>query len=132
MGDVIVGRFGKCQTELAVELIDEGLDLAERGNVDGAEACYKRAIAADSTLAEAHFNLGCILFDKCDVAGAVERFTLALAIDPEFADAHFNIAMVLPIVGRRKDARQHWKRFLELAPDDDQAWAARENMRHCR
>lgn len=43
----------------------EGITHAQQGHWDVAESHFRKALAADPTLAEAHFNLG-LAFDKLD------------------------------------------------------------------
>ena len=63
-----------------------------RQDVDGAEAAYRAAIAADPGYANAHYNLGVLLKnERNDVDGAEAAYRAAIAADPGYALAHSNL-----------------------------------------
>jgi eukaryotic-like serine/threonine-protein kinase len=60
------------------------------------EAAARRALALDSTLAEAHTSLGTVRFlHDMDFAGAAKEFDRAIAIDPSYPAAHYFYALML-------------------------------------
>ena len=62
----------------------------------GAESAYRDAIAADPKFADAHNNLGNLLYDeRKDVAGAESAYRDAIAADPKFVLAHNNLEYLL-------------------------------------
>jgi protein O-GlcNAc transferase len=73
-----------------------GRNLHEAGDLDGAEASYRAAIAADPVVALYWFNLGVVIEDRDAAKGgdpdeAIMAYEQALAIDPAFADAQHNV-----------------------------------------
>jgi tetratricopeptide (TPR) repeat protein len=76
-------------------LVDLGVALADRGDLDGAIACFKEAIHLDPKLAPAHNNLGTALWDKEDLDGALASFKAAVRLNPKYALAHYNLGNVL-------------------------------------
>jgi tetratricopeptide (TPR) repeat protein len=63
--------------------------------VEGAIACYRKAIALDPRNASAHANLGNALADKGEVEGAIACYRKAIALDPKLALAHYNLGNAL-------------------------------------
>jgi tetratricopeptide (TPR) repeat protein len=53
---------------------------------------------------------------------SIAAFRGALSLHEDYSDVHYNLARVLDEVGRDVEAKYHWSRFLELAPDSP--WAA--------
>ena len=60
-----------------------------RGDIDGAEAAYRAAIAADPGHANAYHNLGFLLYSvRNEIDGAITALRAAAAADPGDAEAH--------------------------------------------
>ena len=53
---------------------------------------------------------------------AIAAFRGAISLNDDYADVHYHLARVLDDVGRDVEAKHHWSRFLELAPESP--WAA--------
>ena len=69
-----------------------------RGDLDGAEAAYRAAIAADPGHANAHSNLGFLLHqERKDFDGAEAAYRAAIAADPGNADAHYILGLLLEL-----------------------------------
>ncbi len=99
------------------------------GDPAAARERYYVAIELNEELVEARANLGCVLaeLDQCELA--VAAFEGALRYHPDFPDVHYHLARTLDELDRRDEAEQHWRQFLELAPDSP--WAD-EARRRCR
>jgi tetratricopeptide (TPR) repeat protein len=52
----------------------------------------------------------------------------ALKFHPDYSDAHYHAARLLDEAGRRREALNHWQRFLELSPDSPWGEEARERV----
>jgi tetratricopeptide (TPR) repeat protein len=91
-----------------------------------AQALYLEAALNDPDCFEARFNLGNLLHDLGRFGQAETCYREAVRIDPSFADAHFYLAVTLEKQGRSTEARPHWKRYQELAPDGEWIELARE------
>ena len=77
-----------------------GIVSQELGRAD-TEACYHNAIAIDPGLADAHYNLGCLLFGQGRSDDAIASHQAAIAADPAFGPARLAACMAqLPILYR--------------------------------
>ncbi len=63
-----------------------------QNNLAGAEMEYKRGLAADSTLAALHNNLGLIKIRHNRVGEAMTHFTRATRVDPGYLESYMNLA----------------------------------------
>jgi tetratricopeptide (TPR) repeat protein len=59
---------------------------------------------------------------------AVAAFEGALSYHGDYADAHYHLARTLDELGRVDRAENHWRAFLELAPDSPWADQARSRL----
>jgi protein O-GlcNAc transferase len=77
-----------------------GIVSQELGRTE-AEACYRTALAIDPRLADAHYNLGCLLFGQGRADDAIASHRAAIAADPGFGLARLAVCMAeLPILYR--------------------------------
>jgi len=51
---------------------------------------------------------------------------------PEFTDAHFNLARAMERIGKRTDAKKHWRVFPALEPNGEWADFVKERLRNGR
>lgn len=112
-----VGDGAAGEPETALAWFERGCTLdAERRTQPAAIEAYRRALELDPGFADAHCNLGTLLYNlgRRDEAGACFREALELA--PAHPEAHFNLANVLEEVGRDESALAHYKRALEADP----------------
>lgn len=89
---------------------------------------WTHALRVQPDSPRAHYNLGVVLLRARDLAGAERHFRTAVAAWPWYAHAHNNLAVTLYEQGRVAEAVAHWRRFLELAPQDPKAPAVREAL----
>jgi eukaryotic-like serine/threonine-protein kinase len=80
------------------------------------EAAAKRALALDSTQAEAHVALGLMRSHAWEWDAAGDEFRRALALDPTDASAHTQYARYLLTVGRPQDALTELRAAQQLDP----------------
>jgi tetratricopeptide (TPR) repeat protein len=104
---------------LVPALINLGNVHYTRGALIEAQVLYERAISLSPTYFEAHFNLGNVLLDLGRLEDACMSYSDAITISPRCGEAHFYLAVTLEKLGRSADARQHWRAYLELAPDGE-------------
>jgi TolB-like protein/DNA-binding SARP family transcriptional activator/Flp pilus assembly protein TadD len=96
-------------------LVDGGFDPAEAG-YDKAETAARRAIALDSTLADAYASLGHLKFHRWDWAGAEQDLQRALELNPGYAIAYTYYAMPLVMQGRFDEGLAMMRKAQDLDP----------------
>jgi tetratricopeptide (TPR) repeat protein len=101
--------------------------LYRDGDVAGARERYYMTIELDEDYVEARANLGCVLVESGQVDLAVAAFEGALTYHEDYADVHYHLARALDQLGRESEADEHWRRFLDLAPDSP--WADQAHSR---
>jgi Flp pilus assembly protein TadD len=89
----------------------------DHGDLAGAAASLRHAVALKADFAEAHASLGAALQDAGQPADAAASFRRALELRPGFAEAHGNLGNALVDLGQLEDAVYHYRRMLELRPD---------------
>jgi len=126
--------------DLAIEAYQKALEirpefpdaLTNLGNiyyhldeVQKAKECYQKSVLFEPDHVAANFNMGNILEEEGNLLPAISYYEKALATDPLFADAHFNLGLVYEKLQLKRRARLHWKKFIELKPDSEEAALAR-------
>jgi tetratricopeptide (TPR) repeat protein len=98
-------------------LLDSSEGLLAKGDVAGAIAQRREAIAISPAFAEAHYELGVALArssgQEKDAEAALHR---AIALDPTLARAHSALAQLLEARGDKDGAREERTRAAALAP----------------
>jgi tetratricopeptide (TPR) repeat protein len=94
-----------------------GNRLAGLGRPDHAIAQYRKALALDPDCAEAHNNLGVILYRQGRYDEAEVAYRRALVLVPGDADAHLNLGNVLFRQGLLDQAAAHYRQAVALSPD---------------
>ena len=106
--------------------------LYRLGDATAARERYYMAIELDEEYVEARANLGCVLAELGERELAAAAFAGALAFHDQYADAHFHLARTLDDLDRQAEADQHWRRFLDLAPESPWAETARRRLAETR
>ncbi|MFL5251863.1 MAG: tetratricopeptide repeat protein [Rhodopila sp.] len=130
------GRWQEAEARLAEALCLDPMQaglwnnlgiVAQECGLAEAELCYRHAIAIDPGLADAHYNLGCLLSGHGRTDEAVACHQAAVAAAPRFAAARLAACMAqLPILYRSetevRERRQRYAAALEalvaLDPSD--------------
>jgi Tfp pilus assembly protein PilF len=89
----------------------------EAGDLAGAEAAFREAIALDDHLAIAHSNLGALLGQRGEYPGAVAALDRAVALDPLSIKAYNNLGTALLLAGDPRRSAAAFRRSLALNPD---------------
>lgn len=99
--------------------INWGRLLHAKGDLDGAESFYIRAIDQCGPVALLQFNLGVVLDDQGRTTEAIEAYQAAIVDDPNLADCHYNLARLYESLGKRQHAIRHLGQYRRLvtAPD---------------
>jgi len=85
---------------VAIFLVDFGLH--DKGRVEVAIACWRKAIALDPKYAKAHHSLGVALQGKGQLDEAIACFKKAIALDPKHAAARTGLARAERLAARDK------------------------------
>jgi len=102
--------------------------LYRQGDLAAARERYYMAVELDEDYVEARANLGCVLAETGDGELAVAAFEGALAYHGDYADVHYHLARALDEMDRRGQADEHWRAFVELAPESPWAEEARARL----
>ena len=93
-----------------------GLALCDKGQLDEATVCFRKAIELDLKNAMAHTNLGNALFNKGQLDDAIACCRKAIELDPKLAFAHNNLGNALKDKGQLDDAIACYRKAIELDP----------------
>jgi len=88
-------------------------------------APFEPAIARNGLL-----RLAFEAYDSNDMVRAKERFGKVLVVDPDQPQAHNYLGIICVGQGAKEEAKGHLERFLQLAPNDPEAPAAREMLKY--
>ncbi|MBX5480953.1 MAG: tetratricopeptide repeat protein [Myxococcaceae bacterium] len=88
------------------------------GDLAGAEAAYKEAIAASPDYAEAINGLGSTYFKQGKREEAIAQFRAAIQANPKFPLAWFNLGFAARKVKDYATAVQAYENYTKLKPDD--------------
>jgi tetratricopeptide (TPR) repeat protein len=109
---------------LAVRRFNEAVACAGEGRPREAERRYREAIALDPGFADAHYNLGNLLFRDGRKEEALLLYRRAAELAPADAEARYNVGIVLRDLGRPDEARRALEEALGLEPRHARARAA--------
>jgi TolB-like protein/Tfp pilus assembly protein PilF/predicted Ser/Thr protein kinase len=90
--------------------------IAESEAAPKAKAAAEKALAIDSSSANAHASLAAADWSLFDFADAEVEFQRALALNPQLANAHHWYGLFLSWQRRDRDAMSHLRRAVELDP----------------
>ena len=76
------------------------------------------------------WNLALAAYDANDSARAKQRFGDLLELDPERAGCHYYLGLLNVSQGANDEARHHFERFLQMAPDHADAASVRDFLEH--
>lgn len=76
------------------------------------------------------YRRGVAAFNANNFEQAVPLLRQAVAADPELAGAHYTLGLALINQGDNQGALEHFRRFLELAPDHSDAETARQMVEY--
>lgn len=100
----------------AARHFEDGMRLAQAGNIAAAAEHLRRAAALRPDFAEAHFNLGSACRDLGRLESAAEAYRRAAELKPDAADAWLSLGATLRELGRHEEAIAALKRAVALNP----------------
>ena len=110
--------FGSVQAlrDDARGLLQRGVALAARGDLEGAIAAHEAALAADPGFAQARGNLLSLYGQKKEWAKAEAHYRELVRRGEDLADAHYDYGVLLGIQGRWDEAAAAYRRALDANP----------------
>lgn len=99
----------------AVLHYNQGVDLAEKGQIDQAQAEFKKALEIFPNFFEARFNLGRTYVMQAKKKEAVEEYLKALKIK-EDPDVYYGLGAIYWELGQWEKVVQNWEEVLKRAP----------------
>lgn len=106
--------------DLATEfqrLAAEAVDIHRSGQLEQAEAAYRKALGIQPGHPVVTHNLGVVLAARGDHQGAAACFDRAIKADPQYASAHFNRGVALQVLGEDEAALQAFIRTCAIEPE---------------
>ncbi|MEZ5162703.1 MAG: tetratricopeptide repeat protein [Fimbriimonadaceae bacterium] len=91
---------------------NRGANMQEVGNMDEAEAAYKKCLTLSRDRYDAHNNLGILYFESGRYEEAFVVFERMVTLNPDSIDAKTNLAACMVKTGRNEDAISLWKDIL--------------------
>jgi tetratricopeptide (TPR) repeat protein len=99
-----------------------GLDLQRNGDLDGAEAQYRAALAIAPDPPSTHGNLGALYAQRGKKKEAAAEFQAALRLVPDFLPARLSWGYALELEGDFDGAREHYALAARQHPEASEAW----------
>jgi len=95
---------------------DAGIACIEGGQIDGAIACFQKAISIQPDYTSAHCNLGNVLLQQGAFRDAIISFQEAISIDPNFAEVYYNLGVALEKIDKPDEAIACFEAAMSLEP----------------
>jgi tetratricopeptide (TPR) repeat protein len=113
---LLVACAENTDTKLQKFLLKGNLAL-EQGLADQAQYYYNQALAVDPCFADAHNNLGTLLYQQKKFEEAKEQYSKALECSPDFTDARYNRVNVLYRLKEYYGAARDLEMIEKVKPD---------------
>jgi predicted O-linked N-acetylglucosamine transferase (SPINDLY family) len=104
-------------------MVDAGFAHHEAGELEQAEALYRKALEVDPEHAEALHLLGLVAYQQGNFPKAIELIGRALPELDDLPEAHLNLGNALRETGQLSEAADCYRRAIELDPDYGMAHA---------
>jgi serine/threonine-protein kinase len=91
-------------------------DVDALSSFDASEAAARKALALDTTLADAHASIGLVRLRRLDLPAAAAEFEAARRIEPQNANAHHWSGIFYGVVGDTLHEDQEMEKALSLDP----------------
>ncbi|MEG4330949.1 tetratricopeptide repeat protein [Microcoleus sp. AT9_A2] len=101
----------------AVDYLDEGDQLVEEGNLEGAIAAFRRAIELNPDLSWSHHNLGEALAKLGQFEEAIAAFRRSIKLKPDFSWSYHHLGDALDRQQQWEEAVAAFRKAIELDAD---------------
>jgi tetratricopeptide (TPR) repeat protein len=112
----------------AARLFAEGVEAHKGGRASEALAAYQKAVVADPSYFDAHYNLGAVAYETADWPQALSAYEQALIIEPADVNARYNFALALQKANHPLDAVNELEAILAAHAEDTTAHLALANL----
>ncbi|MCZ6784342.1 MAG: tetratricopeptide repeat protein [Proteobacteria bacterium] len=110
-------RAGADPEHRALEAFERGCELdSDPVTYEEATRAYESAIEADPKFADAHCNLGAVLYNRGDRGRARRCFERCLEIEKAHVEANFNLANLLEEADEAEHALRHYREAIDADP----------------
>ena len=116
------------QRDEAERLLAQGVQAQEQNRLSDAIQTYRRAVKADPSFFDAHYNLGVAAYEAGDLTQCLSAYEEALAVNPQSTKARFNFAVALQKADYPADAANELERVLGANPGEARAHFALANL----
>ena len=72
------------------------------------------------------YNIGILLFKNGQINLAIKNLEKSLVLDPNYVDAHYQLALANLNKGQMEEAKIHFNKVIELAPESEKATLAQK------
>ena len=112
----------------AERLLSQGVHSQEQNRLSDAIQMYRRAVKADPSFFDAHYNLGVAAYEAGDLTLCSSAYEDALAVNPLSIKARFNFAVALQKAGYSADAANEMEKLLATDPGEARAHFVLANL----
>jgi tetratricopeptide (TPR) repeat protein len=112
----------------AERLLAQGVQSQEQNRLSDAIQMYRRAVKADPSFFDAHYNLGVAAYEAGDLPHCLSSYEDALAVNPLSIKARFNFAVALQKADYAADAANEMEKLLGTDPGEARAHFALANL----
>jgi len=102
--------------EDARAIVQRGVRLAERGDLEGAIAAHEAALAREPSLAEAHANLVSLYGRARNFEKAEEHYKAVVALGANLSTAHYDYGVLLGLQEKWDLAAEAYRRAIAVNP----------------
>lgn len=117
VADLTLHRETETAPPSAIDWFERGCSFdADAKTYGEAEEAYRHAIEIDPTFADAHCNLGAVLYNQGQRSAARRCFERCIELEARHVEGHYNLGNLLEEDGADKPALHHYQSALEGDP----------------